>query len=333
MASLGFFRASRMALPRVRSTAVKSMMNAPQSHFRNVHTSFAKAQKHSFALPVTNLSFQRNLGKLSNARKDTNEGMAAIQNSPHRGELNTAEMRKIIADYYETGHAPLTQRDRVYGPPHLNVKELEALPAAVYDFHHEAKTLTDKFAFGLVKFFQIWTRLIFRDKYAHHAVVLETVAAVPGMIAGMLRHMRSLRRMERDFGWINKLLEEAENERMHLLIWMQVTRPTLFERLVVLAAQAFYTPLYGFLYVLSPTLSHRFVGYLEEVACHEYTQFLKAIDDGVIPNGPAPDIAKFYYNLAPDSTLRDVVLAVRADEAMHRDVNHDLSGRCRQGVH
>ena len=57
---------------------------------------------------------------------------------------------------------------------------------------------------------------------------------------------------ERDFGWIGKLLEEAENERMHLLTWMQVIRPTFIERVVVLAAQAFYTPFYAFVYIVSP---------------------------------------------------------------------------------
>lgn len=34
------------------------------------------------------------------------------------------------------------------------------------------------------------------------------------MVAGMLRHMHSLRGMKRDHGWIHTLLEEAENERM-----------------------------------------------------------------------------------------------------------------------
>lgn len=34
-----------------------------------------------------------------------------------------------------------------------------------------------------------------------------------------------------------------------------------------------------------------------------------------------------YYNLHPEATVRDVVLAVRADEAIHRDANHFLSNR------
>lgn len=125
--------------------------------------------------------------------------------------------------------------------------------------------------------------------------------------------------------WIGKLLEEAENERMHLLTWMQVIRPTFLERLLVLGAQLFYTPFYTAMYILSPRTAHRFVGYLEEVAVHEYTMFLQAIDSGKIVNVDAPEIAKKYWNLPPDAKLRDVVLAVRADEAMHRDVNHICS--------
>ena len=41
----------------------------------------------------------------------------------------------------------------------------------------------------------------------------------------MLRHLRSLRRMNRDHGWIHTLLEEAENERMHLLTFVQLKQP------------------------------------------------------------------------------------------------------------
>ena len=35
---------------------------------------------------------------------------------------------------------------------------------------------------------------------------LETVAGVPGMVAAMTRHLHSLRRLKRDFGWIHTLL-------------------------------------------------------------------------------------------------------------------------------
>jgi hypothetical protein len=56
------------------------------------------------------------------------------------------------------------------------------------------------------------------------AIFLETVAGVPGFAGGMIRHLQSLRRMERDQGWIHTLLEEAENERMHLMTFLELRR-------------------------------------------------------------------------------------------------------------
>ena len=46
------------------------------------------------------------------------------------------------------------------------------------------------------------------------------------------------------------------------------------------------------------------------------------MDDGTYANVPAPPIAIDYWELAPDARLREVIVAVRADEAHHRDVNH-----------
>jgi ubiquinol oxidase len=65
----------------------------------------------------------------------------------------------------------------------------------------------------------------------------------------------------------------------------------------------------------------------EEEAVISYTHYLKEIDEGRSPNGPAPDVARRYWKLGPEATLRDVVLLVRADEAHHRDVNHGFAGQ------
>ncbi len=53
----------------------------------------------------------------------------------------------------------------------------------------------------------------------------------------MLRHLRSLRRMDRDHGWIHTLLEEAENERMHLLTFLKLRQPGPIFRLSVILTQ------------------------------------------------------------------------------------------------
>jgi hypothetical protein len=60
------------------------------------------------------------------------------------------------------------------------------------------------------------------QQYLTRNIFLESVAGVPGMVAGMLRHLHSMRRMKRDHGWIETLLEESYNERMHLLIFLKV---------------------------------------------------------------------------------------------------------------
>lgn len=65
----------------------------------------------------------------------------------------------------------------------------------------------------------------------------ETIAGVPGLVAAACRHLQSLRVMRRDKGWIRTLLEDAENERMHLLCAMQLATPGPFMRLMILAGQ------------------------------------------------------------------------------------------------
>lgn len=197
--------------------------------------------------------------------------------------------------------------------------------------HVAPQTLSDKVAHGLVKALRVPIDAFFAKRYGSRAVVIETVASVPGFVAGMLQHLRCLRRNKDDHGWINRLLDEAENERMHLMTFMHVAKPNVFERAFVLSAQVIFFNAYFFLYLLSPKTAHRFVGYLEEEACASYTAYLKQIEDGVIPNPPAPEIARVYWNLPADATLKDVVRVVRDDEAEHRDLNHELSTIIREG--
>ena len=166
----------------------------------------------------------------------------------------------------------------------------------------------------------------FQKRYGHRAVVLETVAGVPGMVAGMWTHLTSLRKMQTGYGpKIRTLLSEAENERMHLMTFIEIAKPNAFERLLVLIAQAIFWNLFFVIYVFFPRTAHRIVGYFEEEAVYSYTEYLREIDKGKIPNTPAPQIAIDYWKLSQDATLRDVVIAVREDEAKHRDVNHQFA--------
>eukprot|EP00268_Persea_americana_P034786 TRINITY_DN343_c0_g1_i5.p1 TRINITY_DN343_c0_g1~~TRINITY_DN343_c0_g1_i5.p1 ORF type:complete len:355 (-),score=57.75 TRINITY_DN343_c0_g1_i5:461-1525(-) len=191
--------------------------------------------------------------------------------------------------------------------------------------HHVPKTFLDKVAYRTVKLLRIPTDVFFQRRYGCRAMMLETVAAVPGMVGGMFLHLKSLRKFQQSGGWIKALLEEAENERMHLMTMVELVQPKWYERLLVLTVQGVFFNAFFVLYILSPKLAHRVVGYLEEEAIHSYTEYLKDIDSGAIENVPAPAIAIDYWRLPKDATLKDVVIVIRADEAHHRDVNHFAS--------
>jgi ubiquinol oxidase len=191
--------------------------------------------------------------------------------------------------------------------------------------HYAPVDFSDRIALAITKSLRFLADTFFARRYGHRAVVLETIAAVPGMVGGALQHLRALRRMESDRGWISTLLDEAENERMHLMTFVHVARPSTAERLMVLLAQGVFYNLFFLLYLLSAKTAHRVVGYFEEEAIHSYTEYLAEVDNGTCTNVPAPRIAIDYWKLAPDARLRDVIVSVRADEAHHRDVNHGFA--------
>ena len=193
------------------------------------------------------------------------------------------------------------------------------------DRHKTPEGLSDRIALGIVKFMRIFADAFFSKRYGHRAVVLETVAAVPGMVGGLLQHLKALRHIREDQGWIRELLDEAENERMHLMTFIHIAQPSLLERGIIMFGQAIFFNAYFFLYLFAPKTAHRVVGYLEEEAVVSYTGYLEQVDNGKVPNVPAPRIAIDYWKLAPDARLREVIIAVRADEAKHRDVNHGFA--------
>ncbi len=199
------------------------------------------------------------------------------------------------------------------------------------EVHRAPKDIHDRIALRLVKFMRVFADAFFAKRYGHRAVVLETVAAVPGMVGGMLQHLKAIRHIREDQGWIRELLEEAENERMHLMTFIKIAKPSVFERALILIGQAIFFNAYFFLYLFAPRTAHRVVGYLEEEAVVSYTQYLAEIDAGTQENVPAPQLAIDYWKLAPDARLREVVIAVRADEAAHRDVNHGFADQIAAG--
>ena len=190
------------------------------------------------------------------------------------------------------------------------------------NFRKKPKSLRDGILRNLVSFMGGCADFFFKFRYEHRAIILETIAAVPGMVGGLLQHLKSLRLIKDDKGWIKTLLDEAENERMHLLIYSELIKLNHAERILVMIIQFFFYHLYFILYLISPSTAHRIVGYFEEEAIDSYERYLNFVMIGKYKNISATKTAISYWNLKPDAKLSDIISATIKDEMLHRDVNH-----------
>ena len=186
--------------------------------------------------------------------------------------------------------------------------------------------MRNKIAKSMALFFRFFADVFFAKRYGHRAVVLETVAAVPGMVAGMWIHLKSLRQAKTGYGpLIRELLDEAENERMHLMFFVEIAKPSFIERCIILLAQAIFWHFYFIMYVFFPKTAHKMVAYFEEEAVNSYTSYLHEIKNKQIPDVPAPQIAIDYYDMPEGSMLSDMIVRVRDDETYHAKANHRMS--------
>jgi len=219
----------------------------------------------------------------------------------------------------------------VYTPEQLDVKLTHVQPITMTDKLAHAAVRVIRLCFDIVSGWRFGE--ISKDKIFRRVIFLETVAAIPGFIAAMVRHFKSLRHMDRDGGMLNMFLDEANNERMHLLTFVRMRDPPSILKYVVLVSQTVIGAAFFILYHISSDFCHRMVGYIEEEACHTYTDIINAIENA--PEGSelaswrtelAPKIAIGYWHLGANGTVLDLFYAVRADEAEHRDVNHTVTG-------
>ena len=190
------------------------------------------------------------------------------------------------------------------------------------------KNVSDAFAFSMTRFFRFTADTFFAKRYGHRAVVLETVAGVPGMVAGVWMHFKSLRAMKVGYGeQIREMLAEAENERMHLMFFIAIAKPNFFERSIVLGAQVVFGFFYLFMYIFFTRTAHRMIGYFEDEAVKSYTEYLEIVESGKVENIPAPQLAIQYYKLGSDAKLSDLIKCVRADEQNHSETNHNYADK------
>jgi predicted DNA-binding protein len=126
---------------------------------------------------------------------------------------------------------------------------------------------------------------------------------------------------------IELLLNEAYNERMHLLTFLTMAQPGWFMKIMVLGAQGVLFNGMFLAYMVSPRTCDR-LDYLDEEAVRTYTYAIQDIEEGRLSEWSdleALEIAIRYWQMPEGQrNTRDLLLNVRADEARHSEVNHTL---------
>jgi len=247
---------------------------------------------------------------------------------PHPLQAKPKDIRTAVSDELIGNHTG-RQQNHIWRP-----EELSERMSTLY--RHQPKTVSDftmnKLMYGLYYAFNFATGYTPMNPSVKsmewRLILLESIAGVPGFVAAGFRHFRSLRRLQRDHGWIATLLEEAENERMHLLLVLSHFKANYITRSLVVAAQYLMTPFLMGVYMVNPKAMHRFVGYLEETACLTYVNTIRHVETPgthlheAWAHLPAPPLAIGYYHLPKDAKWVDCLKCMMADESNHRDVNH-----------
>ena len=124
---------------------------------------------------------------------------------------------------------------------------------------------------------------------------MTVTATTAACLEGDILEKKVFLRANRDHGWIHTLLEEAENERMHLLTFLKLKQPGPVFRFMVLVSQGVMFNAFFLAYIISPKTCHRFVGYIEEEAVHTYTVVRVLFSAGLVWFGSVLFSSGFRY--------------------------------------
>lgn len=158
-------------------------------------------------------------------------------------------------EFYNLGHP-----HGHYTDEELNVKQTHVVPKDFVDKAAYKAVQAVRFLFDSATGWRNEVDKISANNVLYRVIFLETIAAVPGMVAAIVRHFSSLRNMKPDGGYMQLFLEEANNERMHLLTFVRMKDPNMAFRAAVILSQFGFGAAFTMSYILSPRFCHRFVG-------------------------------------------------------------------------
>jgi hypothetical protein len=126
------------------------------------------------------------------------EGTKTIPNNP-------IGIRRENMEYYNIGKA------HQYTDAQLNIELTHRTPEGFLDKAAYYSCQVVRSVFDMATGWRMDNIKV--DNTLNRVIYLETIAAVPGMVAAVVRHFKSLRTMRGDYGHIAMYLEEATNER------------------------------------------------------------------------------------------------------------------------
>lgn len=244
---------------------------------------------------------------------------------------------------------------------HRNLSRQQLDDLATHPLTHAVPArVNDHLCIRLVKALRWIADRLFRDRFLHRAVMLKSISGAPPAAAAVVEHMRCILKKNRDPRVSRTVMNEAECHQMHLKIILELTNLTLVERWLVLVAQALHFVVCFVIFVLSPRMGFRLMGYALEESSVILTHMVNDIDmDKIVVAHPPPVAALEFWGLqshfrlpeaaAEESgssdgaqppidskatiapcellSLRDVILLMRSDEMYYRDVNHAIANR------
>eukprot|EP00760_Papus_ankaliazontas_P011346 PhM_4_TR14726/c0_g1_i1/m.78878/K17893/AOX1, AOX2; ubiquinol oxidase len=197
--------------------------------------------------------------------------------------------------------------------------------------HHVPTTPGDYFALGLVRVIRAIANMSYRDRYIHRCfplVALGPALPLASAAAHQLRTTLSMRKYDDAFNErCLKLLEEAHNKQMHYATLCEFTSLTTGDRVLTTLAQFFCSCFFWLFSFLFPRVACRTLAYMAEEATVTLTHFVNDIDAGRIADIPTTTLCNEYWEMPPETTLRDAVLRMRTDVMVTRDWNHHLANQ------
>lgn len=187
---------------------------------------------------------------------------------------------------------------------------------------HHPHSLSDYLSRSTVGTSRGVVKKIGKKSYVTSSIIANTILSSLSMVLANSLHQKIVFHGDKNRDEIEDLLCEANDTHFHVLVCRDLVEPkkSILVWTYLLRGLAIF--LFRALAYLSPKAGHRTLGYMYEKSVIDYTNWIEAIEAGDITNVEASKMAIGYYELAENSMLTDVLMAMRGDNIKYRDIEH-----------